>query len=82
MKKLLVFIIVLGMLFAFTGCNKQIFDTTYTFHTAIVKLADDSVVKGEVKSWRDFKDGDQIQVTMADGATYLVHSTNCTLIGE
>ena len=35
-----------------------------------------------VKSWTDYQDGDQIQVTADDGTTYLVHSSNITLIKE
>lgn len=66
----------------FTGCgNKIAFDTTYTFNRAIVKLADGIVVDGKVQSWTDYQDGDQIQVKI-DGNTYLVHSSNITLIKE
>ena len=65
-----------------SGCgNKTAFDTTYTFNRAIVKLADGTVVDGRVQSWTDFSDGDQIQVKIY-GNTYLVHSSNITLIQE
>lgn len=37
------------------------------------------MVDGKVESWKDFEDGDQIQVKI-DGVTYLVHSSNITLI--
>jgi ribosomal protein S1 len=63
-----------------TGCNKQIIDTTYAFDKAIVKLQNDEVIEGEVDSWKDY-DGDQIQVKI-NGVTYLVHSSNVTLIHE
>ena len=59
--------------------NKQLFDLTYTFDTAIISLPDGSVVNGSVSSWTDFEDGDQIQVVI-DGKTYLVHSSNIALI--
>ena len=62
--------------------NVQLFDTNWTFKHAIIKLADGTVVDCSVKSWKDFEDGDQIQVTTTDGITYLVHSMNCTLIHE
>ena len=64
------------------GCgNKSVFDTTYTFNRAIVKLADGTIVDGRVQSWTDYEDGDQIQVKINDN-TYLVHSSNITLIQE
>ena len=59
--------------------NKQLFDLTYTFDTAIISLPYGSVVNGSVSSWTDFEDGDQIQVVI-DGKTYLVHSSNIALI--
>lgn len=86
MKKLISSILavalVLSMVIGLTGCgNKQLFDTTYTFDSAIVSLPDGSVVSGKVSSWVDYEDGDQIQVVI-DGTTYLVHSTNIVLIKE
>ena len=71
-----------GSIFALSGCgNKQIFDTTYTFNKAIISLPDGTVVEGRVDSWRDYEDGDQIQVKI-DGVTYLVHSSNICLIAD
>ena len=64
------------------GCgNRTVFDTTYTFNRAIVKLADGTIVNGKVQNWTDYEDGDQIQVKI-NGNTYLVHSSNITLIQE
>lgn len=68
-------------LIGLTGCNKQIFDTTYTFNTCVVSLPNGEVIEGEVDSWKDYEDGDQIQVKI-DGVTYLVHSSNIVLISE
>lgn len=70
---------VLAMLVAMTSCNKQVFDTTFAYDQAIVSLPDGTVVSGKVQSWRDYEDGDQIQVKI-DGKTYLVHSSNIALI--
>lgn len=36
---------------------------------------------GKIESWKDYDDGDQIQVKI-DGTTYLVHSVNIVLIKE
>ena len=63
----------------FSGCNKQIIDTTYTFDKAILYVGGEWITIN-VDSWTDYEDGDQIQVKDKDGNTYLVHSTNITLI--
>lgn len=52
---------------------------TYTYNRAIISLPNGEVVDGKIQSWRDYEDGDQIQVTV-DGKTYLVHSSNIALI--
>jgi len=78
MKKIIAAILVLIMIFALAGCNKQIIDTTYHFNYAIIQLPNGDVVEGKVQSWTDFEDGDQIQVKI-DGVTYLVHSANVVL---
>ncbi len=64
-----------------TGCNKQIVDTTYSYDTAVISLPDGTTVRGKVESWKDYGDGDQIQVKV-DGDMYLVHSANVALIKE
>lgn len=63
------------------GCNKQVIDVTYSFNKAIISLPNGTVVEGKVDSWKDYDDGDQIQVKI-DGNTYLVHSSNVVLINE
>jgi hypothetical protein len=63
----------------FSGCNKQIIDTSYTFDKAILYVGGEWITIN-VDSWKDYEDGDQIQVKDTDGNTYLVHSTNITLI--
>ena len=65
----------------FCGCNKQVFDTTYTFDKAIISLPNGDIIEGEVQSWKDFDDGDQIQVVI-DGKTYLVHSSQVVMIND
>lgn len=82
MKKTIAIILMLLLACViFTGCNKQLIDTTYSFNYAIIRLQDGSIIEGRVQSWRDFEDGDQLQVKI-DGITYLVHSMNCTLINR
>lgn len=64
-----------------SSCNKQLVDFTYNFDRAIVYLPNGEVVDGKVSSWKDYEDGDQIQVVIS-GKTYLVHSSNVVLIKE
>lgn len=83
MKKKIISLLLVTMLASFVfGCgNKQIFDTTYTFHRAIIELPNGHVIDGDVESWTDYEDGDQIQVKI-NGKVYLVHSSNIVLINE
>lgn len=82
MKKFLCLLCACTMVLALSSCgNKQFLDTTYTFDKAIAKLPDGSVVEGKVSSWKDYEDGDQLQVVI-DGTTYLLHASNVVLISE
>ena len=80
-KKILVVTALIAVLL--TGCgNKTLFDTTYSFDRAIIKLPNGEVMNVEVKEWTDYEDGEQIQIKTKDGKVYLVHSSNCVLIDE
>lgn len=81
MKKLLAAILTTGMVFSMTACNYQVVDLTYSYKYAIVSLPNGEIVQGKVDSWRDYEDGDQIQVTI-DGVTYLVHAGDVVLMTE
>ncbi len=81
MKKLVALLLILVLMLAFTGCNKQLVDLTYSYERAILSLPNGEVIEGKISSWTDFEDGDQIQVRI-DGKTYLVHSSNIVLISE
>lgn len=84
MKKRIIAFVALAIVLCgtLTGCgNKDMWDTVYTFDEAIVRLADDTIVRGKVQSWTDYEDGDQIQIKI-DGVIYLVHSTDCTLMAK
>lgn len=81
-KRIGLIALLVAMLFTLCACgNRDHWDTVYTYDTVIVQLADGSVVKGKCQSWRDYEDGDMMQVKV-DGKTYLVHSMNCSLIAE
>ena len=78
-KRLVLALILVVSLLLFTGCNRSVFDTTYSFDYAIIGLPDGEFVEGTVQSWLDFEDGDQIQIKI-DGVTYLTHITNVVLM--
>lgn len=62
-----------------TGCNYQVMDLTYSYNYAYISLPNGECVEGKVDSWKDFEDGDQIQVVI-DGVTYLTDTTRCVLV--
>lgn len=78
MKKLL---IALSFCATLAGCNYQLIDTHYSYDYAIVSWADGEE-KIEIKSWKDYEDGDQIQITAVDGKTYLFHAQRIVLVKE
>lgn len=79
MKKILAVVVLVALMAVLTGCgNRDMFDTVYTYDEAVLVMADGTIVRGEVDSWRDYE-GDQIQVEI-DGVVYLVHSSNITLM--
>lgn len=83
MKKRVALIIFLAIiLISCTGCyNKQFIDMTYHYDWAIIYLPNGEIVEGRVNSWRDFEDGDSIQIKI-DGKTYLTHICNVCLIDD
>lgn len=81
MKKFVGLMLLFTLCVCTVGCNKQVVDITYSYERAILTLPDGSVVTGAVQSWKDYEDGDQIQVVIED-KTYLVHSTDIVLISE
>lgn len=77
--KLLALTLMLSTGLALTGCgNMQIIDTTYTYNYAQTKLPDGTMIEGELLKWSDYE-GEQLQLTMADGNVYLVSSFNTVL---
>lgn len=79
MKKIIAVILVLIFAIFLSGCNMQMIDTTYHFdYATIYSPGGEIIAQGEVQSWTDFEDGDQLQVKI-DGVMYLTHSGNVIL---
>lgn len=82
MKKLIILLLTIIMTICILcGCNKQLVDFTYKFDNAIICLPNGDIIEGKVDSWKDYEDGDQIQVVI-DGKTYLVHASNIVLMNN
>ena len=82
MKKVFAYLLAATLAVSLAACgNRQMIDMTYTYDRAVISLPNGEVVDGKIQSWRDYEDGDQIQVTV-DGKTYLVHSANIALIND
>lgn len=82
MKKIFAILVLVVLMVVLTGCgNRDMFDTVYIYDEAVLSMADGTIIRGKVENWRDYEDGEQIQVKI-DGVTYLVNSVNITLINK
>ena len=76
MKKL---ILICSLVFILTGCNRQIFDTSYTYNE--IRCNYDGIKFNlKIDKWTDYE-GEQIQVK-SNGKTYLLSANKCYMIGE
>lgn len=80
-KRFSIAVVTILLAMSLSGCNKQVVDLTYSYERAIINLPNGEIIDGKVQSWKDYEDGDQIQVKI-DGVTYLVHSSQVVLISE
>lgn len=81
MKKKISVLLVVGIMLTITffGCgNKQLIDTNFKFDKAVIDLGYE-VITVEVKSWKDFDDG-EYQIITTNGEVYLTHSSRCVII--
>ena len=70
------------LMLGIAGCNWQLIDLTYNFTYARIYTPDGQIlVEGEVTSWRDYSEGDQIQVVINE-VTYLTHASLVILSTE
>ena len=82
MKKIIICLLGAMLMLGCAGCgNMDLIDTTYAYNEAVLSLPNGEVIEGKVESWRDYEDGDQIQVKI-NGKTYLVHSEDVVLISN
>jgi hypothetical protein len=72
-------LLVIATVFLLTGCNKTIWDTTYTYKTAYCNYGGEQF-ELEIRQWNDYG-GEQIQVKDYNGDVYLISANNCYLKG-
>ena len=79
MRKLLVILVTLIIMCILTSCNYDIMDTKFQYDYAIIRLPNGIVIEGKIIKWKDYE-GEQLQLVLEDGNTYLVNSLYTTLI--
>lgn len=79
-KRVMLVLLLVAVLAIMTGCgNRAMFDGVWTFDYAQIAMPDGGFVDGRVESWRDYDDGDQLQLKI-DGVVYLTHATNVVMM--
>ena len=78
MKKLL-----LGLLLVFTltltGCNKQLIDLNYSYKKVHIYETNTCY---DISSWRDYEEGEQLQVHIKGKGKILISSMSCFLVDD
>lgn len=82
-KKLLtIALITTPLLTACSTGNRNANGVAHTLKHAIIKLPDDTIIKGNVKEWT-YHHSDTFQITLEDGkGTYVVHASDCVLYND
>ena len=74
-------LVICGVVLCSCG-NRQVgIDTNQTFKRALI-LWGQEWKEVSVKNWRDFENGDEVQITTEDGFVYLTHYMNVILINK
>lgn len=86
MKKILILVLILALcVIGLSACkvgNRQIgFDTTQTFKYAVIQLGNGELIEGEIETWRDFKNSEEVQITIK-GIAYLTSYENVIMATE
>ena len=76
-KITIIAIIIITAIFAFTACNRTVFDTKYKFEKAHIRI-NGEWFDVDVDKWCDYL-GEQIQLILTDGSVIVIHSRDCIL---
>lgn len=82
-KAIILAVLLVTAVFILSSCgNRQVgIDTNQTFKRAFI-LLNGTWEEVELRSWRDFKEGDEVQIITSDGKVYLTYYTNVVLVNE
>ena len=82
-KKIILVILLVVVTFLFCGCsNRKIgVDFEQKFTRAYIRTGNDWT-EIKIKNWRDFDDGDEVQVTDSNGLVYLTHYSNIVMLSK
>lgn len=82
-KYILLVVALLISLIVLSSCgNRQVgIDTNQTFTSALINLGGEWKTVS-VKSWRDFDNGDGVQIITSNGEVYLTHYVNVILVNK
>lgn len=76
---LILLILIVVCMFFITGCNREIFDTSYSFDKIVCNY-DGIKIELNVDKWNDYE-GEQLQIK-SEGKTYLLSANKCYMIGD
>lgn len=80
MKKMLTIILLLIFTLVLTSCNRQAFDFSLKYTKIHMSFDGQNYKCYNISSWRDYDDGEQIQVNIEGYGTILTSSYNAILI--
>ena len=73
-------LLILGLVLLSACGNRQVgIDTNQTFTKAYINIGGEWKTV-TVKAWRDFQEGDEVQITTKEGVVYLTHYMNVVLV--
>ena len=89
MKKILIAVMLIVLLFVFAGCENAHKTgnritggkDVQTFTGCYIVLGGKEIVRGSVTQWRDYDNSDTVQV-LVNGKYYLTHYTNVVLVAD
>lgn len=74
----LVMLFVIVLVLMLTACNKQLIDLDLKYTRAYIKIGEEWR-DVEIKSWKDYDNGEQLQIKLNDDTVILTSSINCIL---
>lgn len=87
-KILIAIILMAGMVLILSSCGEKQTGNritsgkdVQTFNYCFVVLGGQEIVRGAVTQWRDYSNGDEVQV-LVDGKYYLTHYSNVVLVAD